>query len=227
MLSAIIVAAGSSRRMGFDKLFALLDGRPTVVYSLAAFERSASVSEIIIVTRADRAEEFASLVRSEDLRKVRHIVAGGLHRQDSVRAGLERLSPDAKFIAVHDAARPLITPSQIERVFEACRTHHAAALAEPVTDTLKRASADNSVCGSIDRKGAFAMQTPQIFEREALLNAYAAVARDQLTITDEVSALEHIGHKVILVPNDSPNFKVTHPADLPLAEFILRKRRST
>ena len=226
MLSAIIVAAGSSRRMGFDKLFALLGGKPVIAHTLNAFERTDCVDEIILVGRADRLPELQELVRHADSRKVRHVVAGGEHRQDSVRVSLNLLAPGARYVAVHDAARPFITPEQIGRVFELARQHGAAALAEPITDTLKRADENRFVSGGVDREGLYAMQTPQVFSRDLLVEAYDAVAANKLSITDEVSAVEHLGAKVLLVPNDQFNPKITFPRDLLLAESFLSQRSS-
>jgi 2-C-methyl-D-erythritol 4-phosphate cytidylyltransferase len=226
MLSAIIVAAGSSRRMGFDKLFALLGGKPVIAHTLNALERTDCVNEIILVGRVERLPELQELVRCADSRKVRHVVAGGQHRQDSVRAGLNLLAPGARYVAVHDAARPFITPEQIGRVFELARQHGAAALAEPITDTLKRADENRFVSGGVDREGLYAMQTPQVFSRDLLVEAYDAVAANKLSITDEVSAVEHLGAKVLLVPNDQFNPKITFPRDLLLAESFLSQRSS-
>jgi len=125
---------------------------------------------------------------------------------------------------VHDAARPLVSCDVIERVFREAEVHGAAAAAAPVSDTLKRATPDHVVSGGVEREGMFAMQTPQIFARDLLVEAYAAVEQAKLNITDEVSALEHLGRKVVLVPNTEPNFKVTFPDDLRLAEQILAAR---
>ncbi len=220
MLTAIIVAGGSSRRMGFDKTFALLGGKPVVAHSIAAFEGAESVGAIVLVARADRIEELRTLTAGGGFPKVVGIVAGGAERQDSVSAGLRQLPATTEFVAVHDAARPLITSQQIARVFEAARVHGAASLAAPVTDTLKRGDADGFVAGAIERDAVFAMQTPQIFARELLVQAYARVAAEKLTITDEVSAVQHLGQKVFLVANDEPNLKITFPPDLALAEFV-------
>jgi 2-C-methyl-D-erythritol 4-phosphate cytidylyltransferase len=224
MLSAIIVAAGSSQRMGFDKLLALLGDKPVLAHTLGAFENTDCVSEIILVGQAERVRDLEELVRRNEFQKVRAVVPGGRQRQDSVRAGLERLAPEARYVAVHDAARPLVMPQQIERVFAIAREHGAAALAEPVTDTLKRADADRVVSGGVNREGLFAMQTPQVFSRDLLLSAYAGVAEMNLSITDEVSAVEHLGAKVALVPNNEFNFKITYPRDLVLAESVLTRR---
>jgi 2-C-methyl-D-erythritol 4-phosphate cytidylyltransferase len=226
MLTAVIVAGGSSQRMGFDKLLALLGDKPVLAHTIEAFERTDSVKEIILVARAERVAEFQELVRQSDFKKVRRVVAGGIHRQDSVRAGLESLDARANYIAVHDAARPLVMPEQIERALAAAREHGAAALAEPITDTLKRADENGLVTGGVSRDRLYAMQTPQIFARELLERAYANVAEKNLSVTDEVSAVEHLGAKVVLVPNDEWNVKITYPRDLFLAQAALARRSS-
>jgi len=224
MLTAILVAAGSSLRMGFDKLFATIAGEPVITHAIRAFDQAISVSEIIVVAREDRHDQIQKINRNAGFKKVRSIVPGGERRQDSVRAGLDCAERGAKYVAVHDAARPLITPEQIERAFKQCRVHGAAALAQPVNDTLKRADADLCVAGSVDRHQLYAMQTPQIFERDLIDDAYHAIYAEGIWITDEVSAVERLGHKIALVLDDDLNFKITYPRDLPVAEFILRDR---
>ncbi len=224
MLTAIIVAAGDSRRMGFDKLFTAIAGKPVIAHTISAFQRANSVNEIIVVAREDRQDEIKTIVRDRRSEKVRSIVPGGKHRQDSVRAGLDQLDSATRWVAVHDAARPLITPEQIERVFQQCANHGAAALAEPINDTLKRADSDLLVSGSVDRDQLYAMQTPQIFERQLLEDAYRAVCAENIFVTDEVSAVERMGRKVVLVVNGDFNFKITYPRDLPLADFVLKQR---
>ena len=226
MLSALIVAAGSSQRMGFDKLLALLGDKPVLAHTIDAFEQTPSVHEIILVARADRVPEFKELVRQNGFQKVRQVIPGGEQRQDSARAGLERVSATSRFIAVHDAARPLVMPEQIERVLSCAREHGAAALAESVTDTIKRADKNQVVTGGVPRENLYAMQTPQIFARDLLERAYAAVAADKLSITDEVSAVEHLGEKVVLVANDEWNVKITYPRDLLLAQASMARRGS-
>src|SRR6266404_2563759 len=221
MLSAIIVAAGSSTRAGFDKLFAILAGRPVIEHSIGAFERSKCVDEIIVVGRDTTLDSLQAM--TGQFRKVRAVVQGGERRQDSVRAGLDAVS-NADFIAVHDAARPLITAKEIERVFAAAVEHGAAALAAPVGETLKIADRNQCVIRSIDRENVFAMQTPQIFARDLLVEAYDRVAKDSLAITDEVSAVQHAGGDAIIVRAEDHNPKITFPNDLAIAELILRMR---
>jgi len=227
MLSAVIVAAGDSRRMGFDKLFATIAGKPVIAHTIQPFERADCIGEIIVAARKDRLDEIKAVVRDENFKKVRSIVPGGKHRQDSVRACLDQLEPGARYVAVHDAARPLITTEQIERVFEQCRMHGAASLAEPVSDTLKYADSEFFVTSSVDRNQLYGMQTPQVFERQLIEDAYRAVYAESVLVTDEVSAVERLGRKVILVPNRDLNFKITYPRDLALAEFVLVQRIQT
>ena len=210
--------------MGFDKLFAVIAGEPVIAHPIRAFERATSVGEIVVVAREDRHDEIRKISRDRGFKKVLSIVPGGERRQDSVRAGLDRINRDAKYVAVHDAARPLITPKQIERAFAQCRVHGAAVLAQPVNDTLKRANADLLVVGSVDRHQIYAVQTPQIFERKLLEDAYRAVYAENILVTDEVSAVERLGYKVALVLDDDFNFKITYPRDLPVADFIIRER---
>ena len=224
MLTAIIVAAGSSKRLGFDKLMAPIAGKSVIRYAVEAFAQTGSVTEIVVVTRADRVKEFNAAL--ESVTKIKAIIAGGEHRHDSVAAGLQQLSDATRYVAVHDGARPLITPSQIENVFEQARTHQAASLVEPVRDTLKRADDNLIVTGSIDRHGVYAMQTPQVFERELIEEAYRRVSESAEIVTDEVSAVELLGHKIVLVPNPEANFKITYERDLKLAEAVLRQRQT-
>ncbi len=224
MLIAIIVAGGNSRRMGFDKLLATLNGRPVVAHSIAAFEEAKSVTDIILVGRAERLSEYEKIVASEGLGKVSVVIPGGARRQDSVRCGLEQLKGAAEFVAVHDAARPLVSPELIEEIFQLARRYGGAASAAPVIDTLKRVDRDHLVTGGVERTSLFAVQTPQIFRRDLLESAYRAVFEEGIEVTDEISAIERVGGQVALLPNESPNFKITYPADLPLAEFLLRQR---
>src|SRR5207248_8659581 len=210
MLTAIIVAAGSSERMGFDKLFALVSGKPIIAHTIAAFERTDCVDEIILVGRADCLDELRKVIGKPT--KVKQVIAGGADRSDSVRAGLEHVDPKSGFVAVHDAARPMITPEKILRVFEVARTNGAATLAEPINDTLNRAdlagvaasaeeAGDLIIKEPLDRAGVYAMQTPQVFEKKLLEQAYELVAKKKVSVTDKVSAVELLGKKIVLVPN--------------------------
>ena len=222
---AILVAAGSSRRMGFDKLTADLAGKPVAVHSLLAFEQCANVERIVVVTREERVPEFEALGREHGISKLARVVSGGAERHLSVWNGIQAAKPKpGDFVAVHDAARPLITPAAIDACLEKAKHHGASACAAPVADTLKRATADGAVIGSVERDNLWAMQTPQIFMAAVLERAYRRILKTEEPVTDEVSAVQRLGIAVVLTRIDEPNFKITLPRDLDLARLILESR---
>jgi len=224
MVSAIIVAAGSSRRMGFDKLFADLRGKTVVGYSIAAFQRTQEIDEIIIVTRPEQKAAIEDLIASERWSKVSHVIAGGAERHLSVWNGLQAVQGDASFVAIHDGARPLTTPKVIHQCLNLARETGAACVAAPIPDTVKRASETGVVVDSVERDGLWAMQTPQIFSTPVILQAYAAIIKAGEMVTDEVSAVQRMGVNIALLRNDEWNFKITIPRDLELAEHVLASR---
>ncbi len=232
-LTAIIVAAGSSQRMGFDKLFANLAGLPVVARSIAAFETCADVRDIILITRPERADAIRQMARDHGWRKLRAILPGGAARHLSVWNGLQAIAQDAdpnatataqSWVAVHDGARPLVTPDLIARCFQLARQAGAACCASPVSDTLKRVDANRRVAGSVDRSNLWGMQTPQIFSFPVLHRAYETLIAADGLVTDEASALEQLGLPVALLDSGEYNLKITYPPDLRLAEFILAAR---
>ena len=218
-VSAIIVAAGSSTRMGFDKLAAPLAGIPVLQRTLAAFLTATTIDKIIVVCPLERWE----LLDTTAAKPVRR-VDGGATRQDSVANGLAALSPDTTLVAVHDGARPLIHPADIDRCVQAAATHAAVALARRVTETLKRADPADFCVASVSREHLWLMETPQVFGTALLQTAYDELAARQLTVTDEVSALQAIGARVKFIESTHPNPKITCPADLALAAAILTNR---
>ncbi len=225
MVSAIIVAAGSSRRMGFDKLFAPLAGKPVLWYSLKAFSDTKEVDEILIVTRDERMDEVEQLVSVHKFLKVTKVISGGAERHLSVWNGLQAVaSKDSEFIAIHDGARPLVTPQLIRACLELAETHGAACCASQIPDTVKRASIEQMVTESVERTGLWAMQTPQVFSSGLILQAYAALMVKHEMVTDEVSAVQKLGKKIALLKNDDWNMKITFPHDLELAEHVLELR---
>ncbi len=200
--------------MGFDKMFAKIGDQPILRHSIAAFEKTRQVNDIIIVARKDRVSLVSDLVREAAFKKVRHVIKGGERRQDSVACALSHVADSCQFISVHDGARPLVTPTQIERVLQAAAASGAAASAHPVTETLKRADKDFLVSEDISREAMWAMETPQIFRSEILKQAFAKVIAENLEVSDEVSAVQRLGLPVQLVHNESLNPKITFPADL-------------
>ena len=225
MLSALIVAAGSSQRMSFDKLFADLAGRPVVAWSVAAFQACPDVDDILLVTRPEKEGEFRALADREGWTKLRAVLPGGAQRHQSVWNGLQAIADGpGRFVAVHDGARPLVTPAMITRCLDLARQGGAACCAAPVSDTLKRADANQCISGSVDRMNLWAMQTPQTFRLDLLLAAYRQVIDAGLLVTDETSALERMGQSVALLNSGDFNLKITYPPDLDLARHLLALR---
>lgn len=221
-LGAVLVAAGSSRRMGFDKILTPVAGEPLLAHAVRAFQLCEAVREIVVVCSRERDADVRAVLAGAE--KVMAIVSGGAARQESVDAGLAALGAEVDFVAVHDAARPLVTSALISRCFEAAVEHGAATAAEPVTDTLQRAD-EAGRCGEVvDRAGLWRMQTPQIFQLAALRRAMAGVRAAGVEVTDETSAVRRAGGDVFLVENSDWNFKVTFPRDVAVAEFILQSR---
>jgi len=225
MVTAIIVAAGNSHRMGSDKLFAEICGRPVIAHSIAAFDESKDISDIILVTRDDRIPEMQAMVEAGNFKKVRKIIAGGEERHYSVWNGLKAVGAESRFIAIHDGARPLVTPKIIHECLALAKKEGAACLASPIPDTLKRADSEQIVTDSVERSGLWAMQTPQIFSRDLIFEAYAAIIAKNKLVTDEVSAVQGFGKKIALLRNEDWNFKITFPRDLELAEQVIVLRR--
>ena len=220
---AVIVAAGSASRMeGIDKALALLGGEPMILQTVKAFQKCSAIEEIVIVTRQDLLEKIAQLTMPYE--KVKAVVLGGADRTQSVMCGLAALSEKVELAAIHDGARPLITPELIEKTVSAADFHGAAAPAVAVKDTVKVIAQDGAVLETPDRSALRAVQTPQVFDATILKAALQAAVDKELPITDDCSAVEHLGKTVYLVEGDEENIKITTPMDIILAEAILRRR---
>ena len=211
-VGAVIAAAGSSSRMGGrDKLAESLDGVPVILRTLAAVEAVPEIREIVVVTREDRVEEYRRLLGQ--CSRLRAVVPGGSTRQESVRNGVRALSPDCTLAAIHDGARPLVTPEVFARCIEAARSCGAATAAVPVKDTIKLADEAGRVLDTPDRSRLWAVQTPQIFDRERYLRAAEEAERRGLSCTDDCQLFEAMGWEVQLVIGDYRNLKLTTPED--------------
>lgn len=211
-VGAVIAAAGSSSRMGGrDKLAEPLDGIPVILRTLAAVEAVPEIREIVVVAREDRVEEYRRLLGQ--CSRLRAVVPGGSTRQESVRNGVRALSPDCTLAAIHDGARPLVTPEVFARCIEAARSCGAATAAVPVKDTIKLADEAGRVLDTPDRSRLWAVQTPQIFDRERYLRAAEEAERRGLSCTDDCQLFEAMGWEVQLVMGDYRNLKLTTPED--------------
>jgi 2-C-methyl-D-erythritol 4-phosphate cytidylyltransferase len=213
---AVIVAAGSSRRMGgTDKLLAPLGGRPVLAHSIAAFAGHPLIHQVVVVSSAANLDAVRALVA--ELAPHASVVAGGARRRDSVRAGLEALI-DCEYVVVHDAARPLVTAAMIDAALEGAHETGAALCAVPVTDTVKRSDPSGRVSSTVTREGLWLAQTPQAFRAELLLRAHRTI---ELDATDDAALIELLGEPVKLVMGSKRNIKITLPEDLALARALV------
>ena len=218
---AVIVAAGTASRMGgIDKVMAELGGEPMIVRTVRTFQNCDAIKEIVVVTRADLIMKISDLCA--DFSKVKAVVTGGADRPESVRNGLDALSPKVRLVAVQDGARPLITEELIDRTVRAAQACGAAAPGVPVKDTVKIVR-DGIVQSTPDRNTLQAIQTPQIFDVDLLTVALEKAKKDNAPITDDCSAVERLGMSVRIVVGDERNMKITTPMDLEIAERLLEE----
>ena len=225
MVTAIIVAAGKSERMGAgtDKAFLNLGPKPVVAWSLLAFERCADIDQIILVVRKDQLIAAKAVVRMFGISKVRAVVAGGAKRQDSVLNGMKELDLDTRFVVVHDGARPCVKPETISEVVKLARRAGAAVVGCRIWDTVKFVEKGTTVTRTEDRTKLWAVQTPQAFDVRLLKRAYAAVVEQKLDVTDDASAVELLGESVKIFETEKPNLKITTVEDLQLAAAVVLK----
>lgn len=220
---AVIVAAGSASRMGgIDKVMAPLGGEPMILRTVRAFEDCETVKEIVIVTREDLMGPIAELCSG--FTKIRSVVQGGSSRQESVKLGLLAFSKEVRLAAVHDGARPLVSGELIDKVIRAAHSYGAAAPAIPVKDTIK-VFEGGFIAATPDRSTLRAVQTPQVMDRDLLLGALEKAEQEGTALTDDCSAVEHIGMCVRLVEGEERNLKVTTPLDLKIAELLLEENK--
>ncbi len=218
---AVIVAAGSASRMkGIDKVMAELGGEPILRRTVRAFEECDAIREIVIVTREDLIGNVMELC--SQFSKVTAVVAGGADRPESVRNGLEMLSPKVRLAAIHDGARPLVTASVIDRTVRTAHCYGAAAPGVPVKDTVKLVDG-GLVKETPERSRLQAIQTPQVFDIDLLKGALEKAKKDSAPITDDCSAVERLGMSVRIVEGDERNIKVTTPMDLKIAGALLEE----
>ena len=222
--SVVIVAAGSSRRMGSDKIMKKLGAMPVLARTILAFENSPFVDEIIVVTRNEKIEEIAKLCHNNGLHKVRQVISGGATRMESALAGVSAVRHGASLIAILDGARPLVSQVLIERVVLAAKRYRSAVPAIASTDTLKAIDADGMIVGTVDRERTVRVQTPQVFEADLIKGALTKAVSDGLSLTDDCSAMDRMGVKTRVVDGDPDNIKITTPGDLTLAEAIVSSR---
>lgn len=223
--AAIVPAAGKSARMGGeDKMFSQLCGVPVLARTLTALDRAVLVDEIVVAVQPEKLEEVAALVSRTGIRKPIRVVEGGANRAESVLLAALETSEDTEYLAIHDGARPLILPEQVDEMIRLGQRTYAVAPALPVTDTVKVADLSGLVLSTPDRSTLFTVQTPQVFQASILKAALQSAIDAEAPITDDCSAVERLGKEVYLTPGWRENIKITTPEDLAVAEAFLRRR---
>jgi 2-C-methyl-D-erythritol 4-phosphate cytidylyltransferase len=221
--AVILPAAGKSQRFKdqhYKKPFAMLDNRPVWMHSAERFLNRDDVKQVILVISPEDRDDFNSRFAANVAILGIEVVDGGAERADSVQNALSRVRDDVDFIAVHDAARPCIANEWIDRVFAAAEKSGAAILAIPVTGTLKRVGRDHAILETVSREGLWEAQTPQVFRRKLLTDAYARRGKQQPT--DEAQLVEQFGHAVTVVQGSPINVKITTKEDLHFAVQALK-----
>ena len=225
--SAVILAAGSSTRMGGQsKQFIELCGMPVIARTIKAFDSCDLIDEVIVVCKKDELELYRTFASDYQFKKPLRVIEGGATRQESARNGVDAVNDKSKFIAIHDGARCLITDDMIRKVCHGAYLHGGAILACKAVDTVKISDKNAFIESTPDRKTVWQAQTPQVFKVNAF-RAATYVARDEeYEGTDDASLLEHIRIPVKLVEGNRENLKVTEPLDIVIAEAILKFRES-
>jgi 2-C-methyl-D-erythritol 4-phosphate cytidylyltransferase len=221
--AVVLPAAGRSSRFkdkNYKKPFAPLGGRAVWMHSAERFLNREDVVQLILVISPEDREYFNFKFASNAAILGVDVVEGGAERADSVEAALARLKDEADFVCVHDAARPCLAATWIDQIFQAAEKSGAAIFAVPVVSTLKRVKDGQTIAETVPRDHLWEAQTPQVFRRELLLEAYAK--RGGLAATDEAQLVEQLGHRVDVVPGSAVNLKVTTREDLRLAEQALK-----
>jgi 2-C-methyl-D-erythritol 4-phosphate cytidylyltransferase len=221
---AVIVGGGSGTRFGGDKLSISVAGKPLIAWTLLAFEQTPAISSIVLVIPEGREDEFRRIAQEACITKLTAVLTGGSQRHESVLRGLHALPDGIALAAIHDAARPLITPALITRCLDVAVKEGASSLAAPVTDTLHETDAAGSAVRTIDRSSLHAMQTPQVFRAAAIRDLLDNLNKDSGKPTDEVSVALAAGWRIPFVVNLEPNPKVTWPHDLVVVKALLSAR---
>lgn len=222
--SAVIVAAGSGRRMGagINKVYMPLGDKCVLWHTLKAFAASNAVDEIVIVTDSENMIRAAEIAAELDI--FFKVVEGGAERQDSVLSGI--LAADGDMVAVHDGARAMITPELIKKVINDAEKYGASALGVVPKDTIKTADGDGFITATVERNGTYLIQTPQVFDRELLINAHEEAKEDGFSATDDCAVMERMGIKIKVSEGSYENIKLTTPEDIFTAERILKEREN-
>ena len=227
--AAVLVAAGSSTRLGLvagaRKPLVQIEGQTVLEHAAAAFDACEDVTELVVVAQSEDHEAVRALAQSSPaLAKLRAIVAGGATRTDSVRAGVRAASEEVALVAIHDAARPLISPRVVAAAIGLAAREGAALVAVPSNDTTKRVDEEGRAVETLDRSTLWLAQTPQVFRRLEFLDLLERAEAEGITPTDDSALYERFVGPVPITPGDASNLKITRPADLELAAALMKAR---
>lgn len=222
-MSLVLLAGGVGKRMGasIPKQYLNLNDAPIATYSMQTFAAMPEVGELVVVCEPDWRYIFQECYETLPRQLPFKFALPGAERQDSVFNGFQQISPDAKLVAIHDSARPLITPEDALKCFEDAWTVGAAVLGVPVKPTIKEVDADLKVVKTLKRSLLWEVQTPQVIKPELLRKGFALVAKDNLEVTDDVSIIEALGEPVLITPGAYTNIKITTPEDMQVGERFL------
>jgi 2-C-methyl-D-erythritol 4-phosphate cytidylyltransferase len=222
----LIPAAGMGKRMGSDrnKLRLTLLGKPILAWTLLAAEASQSIRWIGLIGQPEDRQMWERMLQELSLSKPIQLIQGGTTRQESVYNGLQSLPRDANYVLIHDGARCLGTPDLLDRCAQALEQYEGSVAAIPVKDTIKVADAQGKICATPDRAQLWAAQTPQGFEVRQLKICHEEGRCQGWEVTDDAALFERLNLPVHIVMGEETNLKITTPADLAIAELILRQR---
>lgn len=223
-MSTVVLAAGKSRRMGKDKILMDICGKPAILYTLLAFEKSKYVDEIVVVGTESNKEAILKLVKNNDISKFKSFVIGGQTRQESTFNGVKVCSIEASYFAIHDGARILITDEEIEKVVKKAIEKNAAVLGVPVKDTIKSINEEGKITCTPNRNNLWAVQTPQVFEKNLYLYAMDKARNDNFSYTDDSQLIENMNKCVYLVEGLYSNIKLTTEDDIRICESVILSR---
>jgi 2-C-methyl-D-erythritol 4-phosphate cytidylyltransferase len=227
--TAIIVAAGEGRRVGGNtpKAFLPLCGRPMLLRTLDRFLSARSIGKVIVVVSPAQLSRAQAILENDAALSngAWALQTGGATRQESVRRGLELTGDDDDVIAIHDGARPFVSPALIDRAVEAARDKGAVVVALKARDTIKQVSIDGWIQSTLARDSLWQIQTPQVFRREIVLAVHAWGARAGIEATDDAMLVEKNGGRVFVLEGESTNLKITFADDLWLAETMIEQGR--
>jgi 2-C-methyl-D-erythritol 4-phosphate cytidylyltransferase len=220
----VVIAAGKSGKMGsnVDRAFLSLGPKPVLAYSLLAFDACEDIDGVVVVVRKERVDATRRLAQMFGCSKVTKVIAGAALRQASVSAALEELPEDVKYVAVHEASRPCVTPSLISEALDGAKRSGAAATAVPVPGSIMRSERGVTVSEIVDESKLWSVQTPQSFKIDVLRRALEHVSADKKSVIDEATAVQRLGESVRLVMGAADNIKITAVDDLPLAATLLK-----